>query len=125
MTNGLATPIRKENDLMSGIRKAFGKGSGTPMPLEKRLERLSEQDLYGVIQTAQFVKMAHSFGSPDTPYKDLVNSMYPKYPYNLRNIVAEVLQEAEPIEPKQSNKSNRRDEIISEVHKSYEAIEEV
>ena len=51
--------------------------------------------------------------------------MYPKYPYNLRNIVAEVLQEAEPIEQKQSNKSNRRDELISEVHKSYEAIEEV
>ena len=67
MTNGLATPIRKENDLMSGMRKAFGKGSGTPMPLGKPLERLLEQDLYGIIQTAQFVKMAHSFGSPDMP----------------------------------------------------------
>ena len=45
MATGLATPIRKENDLMSGIREAFGKGTGAPMPLEKRLGRLSEQDL--------------------------------------------------------------------------------
>ena len=102
MASGLATPIRQENDFMSVIWKAFGKGGGTPMPLEKRLERLSEQDLYGVIQTAQFFKMGHSFGNPDTPYQDLVDSMSPKYPYTLRNIVVEVLQEAEPIELKQS-----------------------
>ena len=32
--------------------------------------------------------------------KDLVNSMYPKYRYTLRNIVTDELQEAKPIEPR-------------------------
>ena len=41
---------------------------------------------------------------------------------NLQNIIAEVLQDAEPIEAKP--KPNRRDEIISETIKEYEGIED-
>ena len=70
MAKGLATPIRQENDLMSGIRKAFGKGSGTPMPLEKRLERLSEQNLYGVIQTAQLLRCLTNSVAPIRPTRN-------------------------------------------------------
>ena len=120
---GLATPIRKENDLLTATRKAFGKLDRKQAPLEERLQRLSEQDLYLVLQTASFVKMAHGFGErSDEPYIQLVREMYPKVSYNLQNIIAEVLQDAEPIEAKP--KPNRRDEIISETIKEYEGIED-
>ena len=120
---GLATPIRKENDVLTATRKAFGKLDRKQAPLEERLQRLSEQDLYLVLQTASFVKMAHGFGErSDEPYIQLVREMYPKVSYNLQNIIAEVLQDAEPIEAKP--KPNRRDEIISETIKEYEGIED-
>ena len=48
--------------------------------------------------------------------------MYPKVSFNLQNIIAEVLQDAEPIEAKP--KPNRRDKIISETIKEYEGIED-
>ena len=76
-----------------------------------------------VLQTASFVKMAHGFGErSDEPYIQLVREMYPKVSYNLQNIIAEVLQDAEPIEAKP--KPNRRDEIITETIKEYEGIED-
>ena len=48
--------------------------------------------------------------------------MYLQVSCNLQNIIAEVLQDAEPIEAKP--KPNRRDEIISEKIKEYEGIED-
>ena len=67
--------------------------------------------------------MAHGFGGLSTePYIQLVREMYPKVSYNLQNIIADVLQDAEPIEAKPN--PNRRDEIISKTIKEYEAIED-
>ncbi len=64
MANGLTTPtMKKENDILSATRKAFGKLYGKPRTLEQRLQGLTEQELGRVVQTAQFVKMAHSFGN--------------------------------------------------------------
>ena len=115
---GLATPIRKENDVLTATRKAFGKLDRKQAPLEERLQRLSEQDLYLVLQTASFVKMAHGFGErSDEPYIQLVREMYPKVSYNLQNILAEVLQDAEPIE--EQPKKNTREAIIRGVQDSY------
>ena len=115
---GLATPTRKENDILTSTRKAFGKLNRKPLPLEDRLQRLSEQELNLVLQTAQFVKLAHGFGERSTqPYIQLVREMYPKVSFNLQNIIAEVLQDAEPLE--EQPKKNKRDEIIKEVQDSY------
>ena len=115
---GLATPIRKENDVLTATRKAFGKLDRKPMPLEDRLQRLSEQELYLVLQTAQFVKMAHGFGDrSDEPYIQLVREMYPKVSFNLQNIIAVVLQDAGPIE--EQPKKNKRDTRIKGVQDSY------
>ena len=70
------------------------------------------------MQTAQFVKLAHGFGERSTqPYIQLVREMYPKVSFNLQNIIAEVLQDAEPLE--EQPKKNKRDEIIKEVQDSY------
>tara|TARA_B100001057_G_C22265853_1_gene725026 strand:+ start:286 stop:471 length:186 start_codon:yes stop_codon:yes gene_type:complete len=56
--------------------------------------------------------MAHDFGErSDEPYIQLVREMYLKVSFNLQNIIAEVLQDAEPLE--EQPKKNKRDEIIS------------
>lgn len=123
MANGLATPtMKKENDILSATRKAFGRLEGKPRSLEQRLNSLTEQELGLVVQTAQFVKMAHSFGDltpskPKEPYINKTRSMYPKLSFHLQQIIADVLQDAEPIE--EQPKQNKRDEIIKGVQDSY------
>ena len=37
--------MRKENDILSASRKAFGELNGKPGTLERRLQRLTEQEL--------------------------------------------------------------------------------
>ena len=122
MADGLATPIRKDNDLLSATRKAFGKLDRTPMTLEKRLERLSETELQVVLQTAQMVKMAHSFGNnKNRPYKELVRSMYGKLPYSMQSLISDVLQDAQPIDAKPTPVKSR-DELTQEVLDSYKEV---
>ena len=123
MANGLATlTMKKENDILSATRKAFGRLEGKPRSLEQRLQSLTDQELGLVVQTAQFVKMAHSFGDltpskPKQSYIDLTRSMYPKLPFNLQSLISDVLQDAEGIE--EQPKKNTRDTIIKGVQDSY------
>ena len=104
MANGLATPTMwKENDILAATRTAFGKLEGKPRSLGQRLQSLTEQELGLVAQTAQFVKTAYSFGhlkpsKPKDPYIDLTRKIYPKLSFHLKQIIADVLQDAEPIE---------------------------
>tara|TARA_B110000008_G_C16862434_1_gene521341 strand:+ start:192 stop:353 length:162 start_codon:yes stop_codon:yes gene_type:complete len=53
--------MRKENDILAATRKVFGKLEGEPRSLEQRLQSLTEQESGLVVQTAHFVKTAHSF----------------------------------------------------------------
>lgn len=119
MRNASAGPqLKKENDVLTSTRKDFGKLDRKPIPLDDRLYLLSEQELYLVLQTAQFVKMAHDFGErSDEPNIQLVREMYPKVSFNLQNIIVEVLQDAEPLE--EQPKKNKRDEIIKGVQDRY------
>ena len=123
MANGLATPtMKKENDILSATRRAFGRLEGKPRSLEQRLNSLTEQELGLVVQTAQFVKMAHSFGDltpskPKEQYIDLTRKMYPKLSFHLQSLIADVLQDAEPIE--EQTKLNKREAIIKGVQDSY------
>ena len=120
---GLASPTtEKENDILSATRKAFGKLDRKQRSLEQRLQSLTDQELGLVVQTAQFVKMAHSFGDltpskPKQSYIDLTRSMYPKLPFNLQSLISDVLQDAEPIE--EQPKKNTRDTIIKGDQDSY------
>ena len=123
MANGLATPtMKKENDILAATRKAFGRLDGKPRSLEQRLQSLTDQELGLVVQTAQFVKMAHSFGDlrpskPKEQYIDLTRNMYPKLPFHLQSLIADVLQDAEPVE--EQPKPNKREAIIRGVQDSY------
>ena len=119
MANGLATPTtKKDNDILSVTRKAFGKLDGKPRSLEQRLNSLTEQELGLVVQIAQFVRMAHSFGdlSPSKtkkPYIDITRKMYPKLSFHLQQIIADVLNDAEPIEEQPTQLMERRKRKVS------------
>mgnify|MGYP001439126053 CR=1 FL=1 len=111
MANGLATPIKKENDILTATRKAFGKLNAAPQTLEQRLSNLSETNLRVILSTAQFVKVAHGFGNRSgstKAYFDLTKEMYPNLGYTKQKLVADVLQDAEPVEAQP--KQNKREE---------------
>ena len=124
MANGLASPLKKETDILATTRKAFGKLNRNPPTLGARLESLSEQELNLVLNTAQFVKLAHSFGSRvgnTQAYFDLAKEMYPKMGYTKQKLIADILQDAEPVEVKPTDKSIERDTAINKTLDDYAA----
>jgi hypothetical protein len=114
---GLASPTKSPDDILSQTRKAFGKSTGKPKSLEKRLQSLPESELNMVLQTAQFVKLSNSFGKPQ-PYQVTVDSMYPKLNSGIRSLVAEVLEDAEALDLP-DNRAEERDKIQQATLDSY------
>jgi flagellum-specific peptidoglycan hydrolase FlgJ len=96
---GLMNQTNTKSELLTAIRTAFGPRSGETYSLQQRIEGLTQSQLQTVLTYAQLVKMAqsYSFGNAQT-YKQLVDSMYPNMQFSLRSIVADLLQDAEPIE---------------------------
>ena len=96
---GLMKQTNTKSELLTAIRTAFGPPSGGAQSLQQRIEALTQSQLQTVLTYAQLVKMAqsYSFGNAQT-YKQLVDSMYPNMQFSLRSIVADLLQDAEPIE---------------------------
>ncbi|MDB3861636.1 hypothetical protein N9301_09180 [Paracoccaceae bacterium] len=126
MANGLGTPIKKETetDILATTRKAFGKLSATPPTLEQRLQSLSETELGIILQTAQFVKLAHGFGTrfgTTQAYFDLTKEMYPKMGYTKQKLISDILQDAEPVEAKPVDRDIERDTTINKTLDDYAA----
>ena len=126
MANGLGTPTKKEteNDILATTRKAFGKLNATPATLEQRLQSLSETELGTTLQTAQFVKLAHGFGSRvgnTQAYFDLTKEMYPKMGYTKQKLVSDILQDADPVEAKPVDRDIERDTTINKTLDDYAA----
>ena len=114
---GLASPTKETDDILSQTRKAFGKRTGKPRSLEQKLQSLPERELNMILQTAQFVKMANSFGRQEA-YQVTVDSMYPKMNSGSRRLVAEILEDAEPLDLP-DNRAEERDRIQQATLDSY------
>ena len=124
MANGLATPIKKEKDILAITRKEFGRLNAAPPTLEQRLQSLSETDLKLILSTAQLVKLAHGFGSRagnTQAYFDITKEMYPKMGYTKQKLIADILQDAAPVEAKPVDKSIERDTTINKTLDDYAA----
>ena len=115
--NGLAAPVKTQDDILSMTRKAFGKSNKQPRSLEQRLQGLSEKDLKLVLQTAQYVKLANGMGKPE-PYQVTADYMYPKMNSGIRRLVAEVLDDAEPLNIT-DNREAERDRLQQATLDSY------
>jgi hypothetical protein len=85
--------------------------------LEQRLQGLSEKDLKLVLQTAQFVKLANGMGKQE-PYQVTADYMYPKMNTDIRRLVAEVLDDAEPLNIP-DNREAERDRLQQATLDSY------
>ena len=88
------------------------------------LQSLSETELGTTLQTAQFVKLAHGFGSRvgnTQAYFDLTKEMYSKMLYTKQKLVADILEDAEPVEARPVDKSIERDTAINKTLDDYAA----
>jgi len=101
-TTGLMAPeTRTKSKRLDAVRSTL-MPSQTPQTLEQRIDSLSEQELEFVTRIAQYIKMAASmgsaFGQKPVPYPQLIQSMYPTMSRAKRSLIAEILQDADPID---------------------------
>ena len=123
MSSGLMRPAPKEDDLLSSIRRAFGPASSTPLTLEQKLKGLTESELNLVLNTAQLVKMVTGMRTGKAePYQQIVNRMYPRLNSRIRSVIAEVLQDADPITDAEiaAPVGKSRDAVVDEFYSQWE-----
>ena len=122
---GLMNPTGKPSELMDTLRTAFGPYTWSTATLEERLQALPENKLNLVIQTARMVKTAQSFILKPVKaesYQMLVDHMYPKLDFMLRNLIAEVLQDADPLPEIEDTRQKQRDAAVQSVVDDYDAF---
>ena len=113
------------DQLVSTLRSTFGPSTASPATLEQRLKALPESKLQLVIQVAGLVKMSHNFFPDRTSetYKSLVTKMYPKLDVMLRDLIAEILEDADPLpvpETDDSTKQSQRLTALQSAGSEYE-----
>ena len=119
---GLMNPHRQQSDLMKQVRQAFGPLTGRERKIEERLQALPENELELVLQMARMVKTAQSFIINKTEsYRMLVDRMYPKMDARIRMLIADVLQDADPLEEPQPQQDTRS-EAIQATQSAYSAV---
>ena len=114
-----SNPRRKE--MMDLIRKAFGPIAVKPRTLEERLEALPADKLEFVMNIASYVKIASGFNK-DRSYKEVVDSMYRTLDPTLRKLIADMLQEADPILEPTVVKPDPRVVAREQIIKDYDSM---
>ena len=102
------------------FRAILSPTGGSPRTLEERLAALSEPELSSIMQTAKFVQMAMAMkvaaDDKTMGWADLVQSMYRGMGLDRRSLVAELLQETNPLpfipEPKAQRSSQEMGQAI-------------
>lgn len=122
---GIMRPVQQKDKTFNDLLRMFGPTATTKAAtLEEQLQSLDAQELQLVLSTAQMVKLAHGFTRNNTePYSSLVATMYPRMNARLRRIIAEMLEEADPVptaapKPSQPKSADVQEALLS----SYEAI---
>ena len=114
-----ASPAER-SELLKLIHNAFGPAPTQLRSLEERLASLTEVELKQVRKGANFVKMSQKFGKTNQvkSYAQLTHEMYGKFDDQRKSLIADLLQEADPVEavgytpPK--TKVSYRDEVGEE-----------
>ena len=95
--------------LLEQFRAVLSPTGGSPRTLEQKLAALSEAELNSIMQTAKFVQMAMQMklaaDDKTMGWPELVQSMYRGMGIDRRSLIAELLEETDPLpfipEPKQ------------------------
>ena len=99
--SGLMSASPKErSDLLKLIHNAFGPAPSQPRSLEQRLASLTEAELKQIMGWANFVKMSQNFGKANSAksYAQLTHEMYGKFDDQRKSLIADLLQEADPVD---------------------------
>ena len=100
-SSGLMSASPKErSELIKLIHNAFGPGPTQPRSLEQRLAALTEVELKQVMQWSKFVKMSRNFvkANQAKSYAQLTHEMYGKFDGQRKSLIADLLQEADPVD---------------------------
>ena len=125
MDTGLMKPqpnrtTTTSSPLLEQFRAVLSPSGGSPRTLEEKLAALSDTELNSIMQTAKFVQMAMQFklaaDDKTMGWADLVQSMYRGMSLDRRSLVAELLQETNPLpfipEPKAQRSSQEMGQAI-------------
>jgi len=99
--SGLMSASPEErSELLKLIDNAFGPAPTQPRSLEERLAALTEAELQQVMQWAKFVKISQNFGKANQAksYAQLTDEMYGKFDDQRKSLIADILQQADPVE---------------------------
>jgi hypothetical protein len=96
--SGMMNPTPEVSELRKQIQDALGPSKG-PLSLDEYLAQLSKQELNHLLSIAKMVKVAHGFGpNRNRSYVDVIRQMYPKFHSSKREVIAAMMQDADPIE---------------------------
>ena len=123
--NGLMNADPKQTaPIMDEMRQSLTPRSGPPLSLEERLAAMTEAQRRTILHTAKLVQMAMqtkiAVGDRTEGYYDLVRSMYRNLPHNMATLVAEVLDDTDPLNfvPQPKPKRSHSD-IAAQVYNEY------
>ena len=121
--SGLMEPMPQPDNILSTLKRQLGPTSAEPLSLDQRLSILSERDL-GLVQTiAPLVKMIGQMERGQVTYQQAINKSYPGISAELRQLIADLLQEADPLpEPKVSSRTElNRDAVTASIQAQYQS----
>jgi flagellum-specific peptidoglycan hydrolase FlgJ len=85
------------SSLLQQVRSVLGPTKA--LTLDEKLAQLTEAELKHLLQTARFVQLGMSLpNNHSKSYADVALAMYPKMNVNRREMIAEMLQDADPVE---------------------------
>jgi flagellar rod assembly protein/muramidase FlgJ len=106
MDTGLMQPqpnrtATTSSPLLEQFRAILSPTGGSPRTLEEKLASLSDTELSSIMQTAKFVQMAMQMklaaDDKTMGWPDLIASMYRGMGIERRNLIAELLEETDPL----------------------------
>ena len=119
MDTGLMQPqpnrtTTTSSPLLEQFRAVLSPTGGSPRTLEEKLAALSDTELNSIMQTAKFVQMAMAMklaaDDKTMGWADLVQSMYRGMGIDRRSLIAELLEETDPLPfiPEPKHRSHRK-----------------
>ena len=116
----MSSSPKERSELLKLIHNAFGPAPTQPRSLEERLALLTEAELKQIMQWSKFVKMSRNFGKTNQAksYAQLTHEMYGRFDDQRKSLIADLLQEADPVDavgyaPAKTT-VNYRDEVAEE-----------
>ena len=97
-----ARTATQDSPLLTRFRAMLSRSGGAPRTLEQRLAELSDAERKSLIQTAKLVQMGLRMRVASNDYSmgylDMVNTMYGGMAIDKRQLIAELLDESDPLD---------------------------